>query len=128
MEKVLSAEACLGKGRAGLSDFLGWGKSGIGRFVQNNREHSRCHALSMIQEDVFESARVAKLRLGHKADGEALPQIFLDPERKLHGTVYLVRERSVVRAKIGWIERMEKLGAEAMGSRVSARVGSRGQG
>ena len=62
----------------------------------------------------LEARRLARLKTGHGDRGqEALPRIVLDPERHARGTVYVVRDQSVLRVTLPWVRRIEELGDEA---------------
>jgi len=62
----------------------------------------------------LEARRLARLKTGHRGRGqEALPRIVLDPERHARGTVYVVRDQSVLRVTLPWVRRIEELGDEA---------------
>lgn len=62
----------------------------------------------------LEARRLARLKTGHRGRGsEALPRVLLDPERHARGTVYVVRDQSVLRVTLPWVRRIEELGDEA---------------
>ena len=67
------------------------------------------HELASHRWRALETRRLARLKVGHRAD-EALPRLLLDPERHLHGTLYVVREQVVLRLVLPWIRRIEELG------------------
>jgi len=67
------------------------------------------HELASHRWRALETRRLARLKVGHRA-GDALPRLLLDPERHLHGTLYVVREQVVLRLVLPWIRRIEELG------------------
>lgn len=68
----------------------------------------------------LEARRLARLKTGHKGrGGEALPRVLLDPERHARGTVFVVRDQSVLRVTLPWVRRIEELGDEAAEEEVS---------
>lgn len=71
----------------------------------------------------MEARRLARLKVGHRT-GEALPQLLLDPERHVHGTLYLVRDHSVLRVVLPWVRRLEELGEQdrELGSRPPGKT------
>jgi len=67
------------------------------------------HELASHRWRALETRRLARLKVGHLAS-EALPRLILDPERHVHGTLYVVREQVVLRLVLPWIRRIEELG------------------